>query len=123
VTSAARVDRIGVRTLGYAAAMARHRQPYRSPRDWIAEGEWPDGAFSEDAPTAVAYAVEIARRLEARLQGQSKSELARQAEIERTTLYDVLAGRTWPDAITLAKLEQALETRLWPDHPVPPLRN
>ena len=48
---------------------------------------------------------------------QSKSGLARQAEIERTTLNDMLAGRTWPDAITLAKLEQALETR-WGDHPV-----
>lgn len=102
--------------------MPRRSSRYRTPRDWLADGEWPDGAFVEDAPTAVAYAVEIARRLEDNLQGRSKAELARQAGIERTTLYDVLSGRTWPDAVTLAKLEEALKARLWPDQPVPPLR-
>jgi len=34
--------------------MPRRRLPYRSPREWITEGEWPEGTFSEDAPTTVA---------------------------------------------------------------------
>ncbi|HEY0119223.1 MAG TPA: helix-turn-helix transcriptional regulator [Cellulomonas sp.] len=101
--------------------MARRSRGYRVPREWLAEGEWPGGSFVEDAPTAVAYAVEISKRLESQLEGLSKAELARRAGIERTTLYDVLSGRTWPDAVTLAKLEEALQTKLWPDHPVPPL--
>ncbi|GAA3221215.1 helix-turn-helix domain-containing protein [Oerskovia jenensis] len=103
--------------------MPRRSQEYRTPRDWLAEGDWPEGTFTADAPTAVAYAVEIARRLGCSLEGQTKTSLARQAGLERTTIYDLLAGRTWPDAVTLAKLEEALETRLWPDHPVPPLRS
>ena len=101
--------------------MPRRSRSYRTPREWLDDGQWPDGPFAQDAPTAVAYAVEISRRLEASLQGQPKAALARQADIERTTLYDMLAGRTWPDAVTLAKLEEALGTRLWPEHPVPPL--
>lgn len=102
--------------------MPRRSQQYRTPREWLADGEWPGGTFVEEAPTAVAYAVAISRSLEECLKGRSKAELARLAGIERTTLYDVLSGRTWPDAVTLAKLEQALDTRLWPDHPVPPLK-
>lgn len=101
--------------------MPRRSGSFRSPRDWLTDGQFPDGSFSADAPTAVAYAVEIARRLEAGMGTRSKAEVARSAEIERTTLYDMLSGRTWPDAVTLAKLEVALQTRLWPDHPVPPL--
>lgn len=89
----------------------------------MVDGEWPDGVFAPDAPTAVSYAVEISRRLERSLEGQSRTALAREAEIDRSTLYDMLSGRTWPDAVTLAKLEQALESRLWPEHPVPPLRS
>lgn len=114
-------DHVGRHSARNLLRMPRRSREYRTPRDWLAEGEWPDGTFLEDAPTAVAYAVEIARRLDDSLQGRSKAELARQAGIERTTLYDVLSGRTWPDAVTLAKLEEALKARLWPDQPVPPL--
>ena len=115
-----RPDRVG--SAAYPGVVPRRSQAYRSPRDWLQEGEWPEGTFNPEAPTAVAYAVEISRRLEERLRGVSKVDLAREAGLERTTIYDVLSGRTWPDAITLAKLEEALGVRLWPDHPVPPLR-
>ncbi|WP_182111679.1 helix-turn-helix transcriptional regulator [Actinotalea sp. JY-7876] len=103
--------------------MPRRSNSYRTPREWLADGEWPEGTFEPDSPTAVAYAVEIARRLERSLGTRSKAALAREANLERSTLYDVLAGRSWPDAVTIAQLEQALQTRLWPDHPVPPLRS
>lgn len=102
--------------------MPRRSQEYRTPREWLATGDWPEGRFVAEAPTAVAYAVAISRTLHERLEGKSKAELARRAGIERTTLYDLLSGRSWPDAVTLAKLEEALEARLWPEHPVPPLR-
>lgn len=82
----------------------------------------PPGTFQPDSPTAVAYAVEIARRLERGMGERSKAGVAREANLERSTLYDLLSGRSWPDAITIAQLEQVLQTRLWPDQPVPPLR-
>ena len=94
---------------------------YRTSREWVADGTWPDGRFAENSPTAVAYAVEIARRLERSMGDRSKSGLAREANLERSTLYDLLAGRSWPDAVTIAQLEQVLKIRLWPDQPVPPL--
>jgi len=97
--------------------MPRRSKGYRSPREWLADGEWPEGTVVEDAPTAVRYAVEIAKRLEGELQGRSKTEVARRANIERSTLYDLLSGQTWPDAVTLANLEEVLRVRLWPDLP------
>ncbi len=103
--------------------MPRRSSSYRTPREWIDDGAWPEGPFSQDSPTAVAYAVEIARRLEASMGERSRTAVAREANIERSTLYDLLAGRSWPDAITIAQLEQALHSRLWPEHPVPPLAN
>lgn len=103
--------------------MTRRSSSYRTPREWIAQGEWPEGEFAPDSPTAVAYAVEIARRLERGIADRSKSAVAREANLERSTLYDLLSGRSWPDAITIAQLEQVLQTRLWPDHPVPPLKS
>src|SRR4051794_29334748 len=65
---------------GYDPGMPRRSREYRTPRDWLADGEWPEGPFVADAPTAVAYAVEISRRLEAGMKGESKAGLARRAE-------------------------------------------
>ena len=73
-------------------------------------GTWPDGTFSQDAPDAVAYAVAIALALAAALKGRNKSEVAAAAGLERSTLYDILAGQTWPDTVTLARLEACLNT-------------
>lgn len=100
--------------------MPRRSGPPGSPSDWIAEGEWPDGDFKADTPSVVVYAVEIARALDEALKGQVRSHVAQSAGIERSTLYDILAGKTWPDMVTLAKLEQALSVTLWPTD-LPPL--
>jgi DNA-binding phage protein len=89
----------------------------------LTDGDWPEGTFDAASPTAVAYAVEIARRLEHGMGERSKAGVARDANLERSTLYDLLSGRSWPDAITIAQLEKVLHTRLWPDHPVPPLKS
>jgi DNA-binding phage protein len=96
----------------------RRSKPYRAPRDWVADGDWPDARFYADTPDVVGYAAEIARRLGAVVRAVNKTELSTSAEIERSTLYDVLAGRTWPDIITLAQLERLLEVRLWPSEGV-----
>ncbi|KRF45101.1 hypothetical protein ASH01_14355 [Terrabacter sp. Soil811] len=59
----------------------------------------------------------IARSLDQALEGQVRARVAHDAGIERSTLYDILAGNTWPDMVTLAKLEQCLNVTLWPTRP------
>ncbi len=40
--------------------------------------------------------------------------LAAEADLAHTTIYDLLAGRTYGDVITIARLEAALGLALWP---------
>jgi DNA-binding phage protein len=88
----------------------------------LESGEWPDGEFRADAPEAVGIAVAIAVALAAAVEGRSKTEVASAADIERSTLYDIMSGNTWPDSFTLAKLQVFLGTPLWPAESPPPLR-
>lgn len=100
----------------------RRSSAYRVPNQWLQDGGWPEGTFSPDAPDAVAHAVAIAVALALALEGKNKSEVAAAAQIERSTLYDILTGKSWPDTVTLAKLEAHLGQSLWPSTPAPPLR-
>ena len=106
-----------VRAGEYDRRMPRRSGPAGSPSDWVAEGAWPDGPLREGAPSVVAYAVAIAKALDQALEGQVRARVAEEAGIERSTLYDILAGNTWPDMVTLAKLEQCLNVTLWPTQP------
>jgi hypothetical protein len=67
---------------------------------------------------AAAYAAEISKRLAAGLGSRSKSEVAASAELARSTLHDLLTGRTWPDVVSLVQLESVLGVKLWPDGPL-----
>jgi hypothetical protein len=86
------------------------------------EGSWPNGQFDPEAPEVLAHAVAVSVALSAALEGRNKSEVASEADITRSTLYDILAGNTWADMVTLAKLESCLDTGLWPREPAPQLR-
>lgn len=78
-------------------------------------GTWPEGTLRKDTPIGVRYAAEITRNLKAAMDGWTQTGLAEEISIARSTLHDILTGRSWPDLSTLAKLEEALQTRLWPD--------
>ncbi|NHC21859.1 XRE family transcriptional regulator [Nocardioides sp. IC4_145] len=99
--------------------MPRRSAPLAAPRAWMTEGTWPDGEIDPDAPAAVPYAVHVSKTLGEALAGRNKSEVALAAEIERSTLYDLLAGNKWPELFTIAKLELELGVSLWPDQPLP----
>lgn len=103
--------------------MPRRSSDYKVPNQWvIASGSWPDGPFETDAPAALGHVVAIAVALNEALLDQNKSAVAEAARIERSTLYDILAGNTWPETLTLANLEAHLQVSLWPSTPPPDLR-
>lgn len=69
---------------------------------------------------AVVYAVKIARRLEQGMGDRSRAGVAREATSSGSRCTP--RSRAAADAITIAQLEQVLQTRLWPDQSAPNLR-
>ena len=88
---------------------------YAPPRTWVADGgEWPAGPFTTDAPPYALVTAAIVERYQAAVGQQSLRAVARAAGIDPTSLGRTLAGETVPDVHTLAVLESALDTELWP---------
>ncbi len=89
---------------------------YEPPRTWIIEGgEWPSGPFAADAPPYALVTAAIVRHYAAAVGSRSLRSVAREAGIDPTSLGRTLAGETVPDVHTVAVLEDALGTPLWPD--------
>jgi transcriptional regulator with XRE-family HTH domain len=78
----------------------------------VARGLWPRAELSEGG--YVLYAQEFARRLEDAIGSTPIRVLARDATVSHSTVLAVLRGERWPDMVTIAKLEDALEVDLWP---------
>lgn len=74
-----------------------------------------DGWPSTPRPDAVS---ETARRLVVnvleRMGDASIRSVAREANLDHNVLRTMLSGETWPDLVTIAKLEQTLGP-VWPD--------
>lgn len=87
------------------------------PNEYVAGADWPGGDLLPDAPVAAQYAQGISRNLVAALAGTTVSELARKSGVHRATIHELLAGRTWGDVVTIAKLEDAAGVPLWPGRP------
>jgi hypothetical protein len=96
-----------------------HRRGVRgAPRDYLAGGAaWPGGNVGPDESMAISRAVAIAaavsERLGGALEGRPVAAVARDADVSRSTIYDLVNGGTWPDLVTVTKLEEALDTDLW----------
>ena len=99
-----------------SAAMTRRRSAVGPPRDYV-DGTWPEGAAVPGAPRALEHARMISLRLAAALEGRSVTDVAEQADLARSTIYDLVGGKTWPDLISLGKLETALDIELLPPMP------
>ena len=97
--------------------MPNRSAAYGTPRQWLVHGSWPTGVFRADTPEVVAYAVQLAITLDAALEGLNKSAVASSANLARNTLYDLLSGNSWADMISIARLEEVLQTELWPANP------
>jgi hypothetical protein len=101
--------------LGDSGGMPRRRQVLPPPRAFAADDTWPYGELGPAAPVAAHYAREIAQRLVTAIGDRNRTEIAAQADLSRSTLHDLTTGRSWPDVVSLAKLETVLQVRLWPN--------
>jgi len=91
---------------------------YAPPRSWvITGGEWPDGPLTDDAPPYAVVTAAVARAYRDSVGGRSLRSVASAAGIDPTSLGRTLAGETVPDVHTVAVLEDALGTALWPTFP------
>lgn len=91
----------------YARPMTR---PVRAaPSDLVPD--WPDVAsVDEFGEVARLFAV----NLRSVIGGRSARAVAKETGVSHLTILDILAGRTWPDMLTIAKLEAGLKADLWP---------
>jgi hypothetical protein len=99
--------------------VTHRRNSSGTPREAVADaGSWPDNPIpvsTVDAGVAAACvaAAKIAQRLQQALEGHTVTGVAREADVARSTIYDILGGNTWPDIVTIFKLEKTLKVRLW----------
>lgn len=77
----------------------------------LAGDPWPE-VPSDDALGEVAR--QFVLNLRAAMAGRSIRSVAAQAGLGNVTLLSVLAGRSWPDLATIARLEAGLDAELWP---------
>lgn len=87
------------------------------PREYLARGEWPDGALRKGAPASAVYGREFTRRLRAALKERGSPplrEIEREAAVSRRTVERTLRGEVLPDFGAMARLERWLGVDLWP---------
>ncbi|TDD51587.1 XRE family transcriptional regulator [Nonomuraea terrae] len=86
-----------------------------APRDLAEDPQaWPHADLARHPAAAVVQ--QIAASLAGILAERRLSlrGLAAASGVNRQSIADLLAGRSWPDVATIALLETALAVRLWP---------
>lgn len=94
-----------------------NRRRFDEPRTFVTpDGDYPTGPFRAGTPAYAAVTAGISANLQHALtqQGMSLRKTAAKAGIAHGTLVNILAGSVVPDVGTVAALEQALNTPLYP---------
>lgn len=94
-----------------------------APRDLARDPDrWPDAAVDDPAAAVVQH---IARTLTAALaaRGMSLRTMAEVTGINRQTATLLLNGLSWPDVLTVCRLEEGLDLALWPGATIPGSRH
>lgn len=86
-------------------ARVRRQRPVELVAGWPKEP-------AADAPVEVARHLSV--RLRRAMDGRSAREIGRLTNVDYTTVIAILNGTTWPDLMTLARLEAGLRADLWP---------
>ncbi len=76
-------------------------------------GTWPDCDVQSVRHAYVAR--HVARTIRKQSQNLGMRELARRSDTSHTTIRRVVAGEIWPNLETIAKLEAAIDEKIWPD--------
>lgn len=86
------------------------------PCAYVAKGEWPHVVLADDAPVSAVYGLDVAVHLAQAIEhhGIGLRRLGEKAGVAHTTIGRVLRGQVLPDIGTMARPEQALDTKLWP---------
>jgi transcriptional regulator with XRE-family HTH domain len=79
--------------------------------------DWPHP--SNGAPVEVTVAAAFAANLRQVMNGRSGRDVGRTCNVDFTTVNAILNGSTWPDMVTIARLEAGLDANLWPRHSTP----
>ena len=86
----------------------------KHPATYLASiGTFPQGPYRRGTPSEVYLAAGLARRLKEKIKGESIRYIAKKADLSPQTLVNILHGKTWPDLLTIARLENALEAKIW----------
>jgi hypothetical protein len=94
------------------------------PIAYVVRGVWPDADLEPDAPPSAPAAQQLARALRDAMAETATGQraLAAASGVAHTTIGRILAGTVLCDIGSLARLEQALDRRLWPEHAGPSSR-
>ena len=88
------------------------RRPH--PVSYLAEnGTFPQGPYQWETPWEVFLAAALAIRLKAKTDKESVRYYANKAGVSPQTILNILNGTTWPDLRTIARLEIAVDGKLW----------
>ncbi len=89
------------------------------PATYVASGNWPYARLVEDAPVSAHYGQAFARNLAEAMETSEVGlrALGDKAGVSHATISRLLRGMVLPDLGTLARLEVALGTSLWPGLP------
>ena len=98
--------------------MPRRRGSTRAPVDYLEDPTvaFVDGDLAPDAPVEARVAQAIARNVAASLDGRALIRVCADADLNRSTVQDLVAGRSYCDIVTVAKLQAVLGVELWPSH-------
>jgi hypothetical protein len=101
--------------LGSVAAVPRRSGETRRPVEYLADptAEFSSGDLADGAPVEVVAVHALARNLAAALEGRALIQVCAEAGLNRSTVQELLAGRSFCDVVTVAKLEATLGVGLW----------
>lgn len=101
------LDQPSAATAGYPQRMPR---PSR-PQPYVLSADWPHAPSSDPAGEAARL---LALNLTAAIRGKSARSVEAATGIDHTVIGKILNGKTWADLATITRLENALDTDLWP---------
>ena len=95
---------------------SKEEDKLKQPSDYVAAGKkWPAGPLVDNAPKEAHLAQGIAVKILDQIEknNTTRHAVAKLRGIDAQTLYNVLDGKSWPNFVTVARLEIHFNRRLW----------